>query len=801
MKARLLATIAAIAAAGAGAGVFAALAALPPGTGAGRPLELAQQVAVSGWFRGVASATTLALIGAALLARLRRTDEEHSGLWTAVEPLLWGLAAPLLSLVLDPWFFHSTVFVTALTGLMLGVLTSVHRWGRLPQRYRLSQRQSVGLLIVLAVLVPTFLALPGAPWFHPVSGDEPHYLVIARSLWIDGDLNVANEYSQGLTQPFWPGELLPHAKPGADPEARYSIHGSGLAVWLAPWYGVGQGLTETGFNVLVRAAMSLWLAAAAVALFFLLRDIAGSDAALPGTALAVLTLPLLFAGPHLFPAVPVFALSCGAYALLRRRPSATQALAAGLLLAYLPWLHFKFFGLMAAVAAIGAWGIWKERDGAARYTPVSALGAPLALSGAAHMVFTWTLYGRLSPLAVHVGADPTLRATAMGDDWVAYLADPIGALSTAIGYFFDQREGLLFYAPHYLLAIAGFAWMMRRKRSDAIALAIIFAALVVPYALSQEIGHWAPPARPLTGVLWAVALPMGIGLMLPAGDGREGRARAAVRAVLVTWGIGATVLLLLQADLLYHDYNVPRALVLLRYGAPGLPLADLAPLWLGPDAVRWGVSLLGLALTAALGVFLWRWGSEAAQADTTLGGTFSQAPGPADPGLSGRRASAVFVVAAAALMLTHHATVPLTALHEPWTYGTIRFWKALSPPTRAWATDVGVWSGGQDTVQMLLSSRAPIDVLVLELSSLAPMRADLQLGRDGQTFRLVPGERSFARLQPGPGRLWNDEYFYHLTVAAHGGVSPAALGIDQDTRGLGVLLRVVQVDTDDPSSR
>ncbi len=790
MKAR---SLAAIVAAATGAGVFAALASLPPGAGAGRPLELAQQVAVSGWFRGVASATTLALVAAALLARSWRSDEQRSGLWAVMEPLLWGVAAPLLSLLLDPWFFHSTVFVIALAGLMLGLLTSFDRWGSLSRRYRLSDGQSVAVLVVLAVLVPTFFVLPGPPWFHPVSGDEPHYLVIARSLWADGDVNVANEYSQGLTQPFWSGELPAHAKPGADPEARYSIHGPGLAAWLAPWYGVGQGLTDTGFNVLIRVAMSLWLAAAAVALFFLLRDIAGSDAALPGTALAVLTLPLLFAGPHLFPAVPAFALSCGAYTLLRRHPSAAQALAAGLLLAYLPWLHFKFLGLMAAIAAVGAWRIWKERDRVARYASIIALGAPLVLSGAAHMVFTWALYRRLSPLALEIGADPTLRAAAAGEDWRAYLTDPIGALSAAIGYFFDQREGLLFYAPHYLLAIAGFAWMMRRKRSDAVALAIVFAALVGPYALSQEIGHWGPPARPLTGALWAVALPMGIGLMLPAGDGKGGRARAALRTILVTWGICATVLLLLQADLLYHGYNVNRALVLLRYGAPGLPLADMAPLWLGPEAVRWGVSLLGLALTGALGVFLWRWGSDVSHAGTNLVGTSSANAGP-----SGRKAGAAFVVVAAILMLTHHASVPLTDLHEPWTHGTIRFWKAHSPPTRAWNTDVGVWSGGHDTVQMLVSSRAPIDVLVLEISGLEPMRADLQVGRDRQTFHLVPGQRSFARLRPGPGRVWNGEYFYHLRVAAHGGISRAALGIGEDTRGLGVLLQVVQANSDTP---
>jgi hypothetical protein len=118
-----------------------------------------------------------------------------------------------------------------------------------------------------------------------------------------------------------------------------------------------------------------------------------------------------------------------------------------------------------------------------------------------------------------------LRATAAGNDLVAYVSDPVGALTTAIGYFMDQREGLLFYAPHYLLAIAGFAWLLKRRRQDALALALVFAALVGPYALSQEIGHWAPPARLLTGVLWTLALPMGVALVLPVG-GRQTRAGA-----------------------------------------------------------------------------------------------------------------------------------------------------------------------------------------------------------------------------------------------------------------------------------
>ena len=115
------------------------------------------------------------------------------------------------------------------------------------------------------------------------------------------------------------------------------------------------------------------------------------------------------------------------------------------------------------------------------------------------------------------------------------------------------------------------------------------------------------PARPLTGALWTLAVPMAIGLTLPAGGGPSAKRRRALRGGLVGWGVGATVLLLAQADLLYHDYNVPRALVLLRYRAPGLPLAEAAPAWLGPDGLRLVPSALWLALTATAGVFLWRW--------------------------------------------------------------------------------------------------------------------------------------------------------------------------------------------------
>ena len=584
---RLRAVVAPLAG-GVGLAVSISLMGLPPGTGAGRPTELIGEVVTSSRFPTTVAICTAGaiLLTIAVTAIARRLGVESAAEARAAEPLSWGLALPSLALLLDPWVFHSTAPPLTAVGLGIGILAGgqlLYRQTGRPLDARLPARWGLTFLVLASVAVPTFLVLPGPPDFHSLSGDEPHYLVIARSLWMDGDLEVGREYRERLLLPFWRNELSPHTKPGADPATRYSIHGTGLAVWLTPWYGVGRNLSETAFTVLIRFAMTFWLAAAAAALFLLIDDIAGTTAAIRGTAATVLTAPLLFAGAHVFPAVPVMALSCAAYLILRRGPGIGGALAAGAMLGSLPWLHFKFAAITGVVALAGAYKMAtdaeRRRGGQRPWTPIGALLGPVALAGLGHVAFTWTLYRRLSPLAIHLGSDPARREPAFGHDWSAYFMDPGGIFRTGIGYFMDQKEGLLFYAPHFLLAIAGFAWMRRHRRFDAIVLALVFVALVGPYALSQETGHWSPPARPVTGVLWTLGVALGIALALPTGNDRRGRILAGLRGLLLAWGAGTTTMLIVQNDLLYHDYGAPSSLSLLRYGAPSLELWRLAPLW------------------------------------------------------------------------------------------------------------------------------------------------------------------------------------------------------------------------------
>ena len=86
------------------------------------------------------------------------------------------------------------------------------------------------------------------------SGDEPHYLVIAQSLWRDGDLKIENNHERGDYREYYPEDLEPHyLTRGADGEI-YSIHPIGISVILAPVYALGGYKGAVWFLIALGAA-------------------------------------------------------------------------------------------------------------------------------------------------------------------------------------------------------------------------------------------------------------------------------------------------------------------------------------------------------------------------------------------------------------------------------------------------------------------------------------------------------------------------------------------------------------------
>ena len=135
-----------------------------------------------------------------------------------------------------------------------------------------------------------------------------------------------------------------------------------------------------------------------------------------------------------------------------------------------------------------------------RGTASVVTGAPI--TGPARVGFSYAtealagLLGSLSPAAVYIGSATGAGEPALGADWGAYLAAWRGALATAIGYVLDQKEGLLAYGPHFLLAAAGLASMWRTRRAEAVSLARLAAAAICsPVKLGRCLSttYWGIP--------------------------------------------------------------------------------------------------------------------------------------------------------------------------------------------------------------------------------------------------------------------------------------------------------------------
>src|SRR6186997_2777135 len=93
---------------------------------------------------------------------------------------------------------------------------------------------------------------------YSATGDEPHYLMVAQSLWADGDLDVGNNYERRDGVLFGAGGLQPelHARAGRS-GAILPVHDVGVPFLLLPAYVAATNLaTIPSERVLQRVRMN-----------------------------------------------------------------------------------------------------------------------------------------------------------------------------------------------------------------------------------------------------------------------------------------------------------------------------------------------------------------------------------------------------------------------------------------------------------------------------------------------------------------------------------------------------------------
>lgn len=333
-------------------------------------------------------------------------------------------------------------------------------------------------------------------------GDEPHYLVLAQSLWRDHDLKIENNHTRGDYREYYGRELAPHyLTRGADQEI-YSIHPIALPVLIAPVYAAG------GYRLVVFALVLIGALAAAVMWVFTRRLTGSASAATVAWFAITFSVPFVFNSMSVYPEIVgalcvVVAITAGWPREQGGSDSMVRWWAAGLGVAVLPWLATKYafmagaLGLVLALRAIrlpgDAGGPWWRAGWTRR---LAAVAVPGVVSCVAWLAFFKWIWGIASPAAPY-GALTQTRP--------AYL------LVGGPGLLFDQEYGLAAYAPAMLLAAAGW-WRMLKAggapRRLAAETLLVFAALLAAVGAFRIWWGEAAPGRPVTAGLLLGAVPI-----------------------------------------------------------------------------------------------------------------------------------------------------------------------------------------------------------------------------------------------------------------------------------------------------
>src|SRR5262249_30345951 len=182
-----------------------------------------------------------ALCLAALFAWIGRDPVRTARTASRLRPvsLLWLWLVPFL-----PWLADRVPLLLVLGGPIRWALAVVAMVAAVGGSTRVGPMldaagRRIGRPLVFAVSLAAYLSF-GTLWARTIGigGDEPHYLMIAQSLLVDGDLQIENNHNNKEYRAFFGGPLRPDFMVRGRNGQIYSIHSPGLSVLLLPAYAI-----------------------------------------------------------------------------------------------------------------------------------------------------------------------------------------------------------------------------------------------------------------------------------------------------------------------------------------------------------------------------------------------------------------------------------------------------------------------------------------------------------------------------------------------------------------------------------
>jgi len=465
----------------------------------------------------------------ALIERKFFSEESPSLLWEnffAYLPFGFSLLSPLLLrfyLTSDDLNLRLNLL---LVSMMLGfVLIKISQWYR-RGRFRdfveknlsrftgLSLKKKLLILFLISFLVYHLCALVYVSKGLAYSGDEPYYLMTTHSLYQDGDINLAKNYTDFDHFHFYPKELYPNlrlrayarfGKKGTD--YVWPINQPGVSVLMLPYYWLSQQFQGRTLIYIIKISLSIWAVLLGLQIYLFAREFWKDERiALLLWFLYSFSAPILFYAIHLYPEVPIalFSLYVFRKILSTKKISLAEIFFLGFLLGLFPWFGLKYNMVMWPLLLVSIYFLLKNHK--TKWKILAFMAFPV-VSVVLFAFYTKELYGTFYPMAIYEGVLTAERMQAFRE--MVMKIPVMLRVDSFFDYFFDQRDGLLLYSPMYFFIFLGAVEAFRRSKKELVALLFISLPYLFNYAFfSHRQGH-SPQGRVLANISWIGAIFIG----------------------------------------------------------------------------------------------------------------------------------------------------------------------------------------------------------------------------------------------------------------------------------------------------
>ena len=457
------------------------------------------------------------------------SDDSSSLLWEnfhALLPFGFSLLSPLLL------FFYLTsddlkirlnlLLASIIFGFVLIKLFQWYRRGRLRDFWeknlsrfsQLSLKKKLLILFLVAFLVYHLCAFSYVSKGLAYSGDEPYYLMTTHSLYQDGDINLAKNYTDFDHSHFYPRELYPNlrlrayarfGKKGTD--YVWPINQPGVSVLTLPYYWLSQQFQGRTLIYIIKISLSIWAVLLGLQIYLFAREFWKSEkVSLLLWFLYSFSAPIIFYAFHLYPEVPIalFSLYIFRKILSPKKMSLANIFFLGFLLALFPWFGLKYNMIMWPLFLVAIYFLLKNHK--VNLKVLAFLAFPV-VSVVFFAFYTKELYGTFYPMAIYEGVLTAERMQAFRE--MVMKIPVMLRIDSFFDYFLDQRDGLLLYSPMYFFIFLGGVEAFRRSKKDLFVLLFISLPYLLNYAFfSHRQGH-SPQGRVLANISWIGAIFIG----------------------------------------------------------------------------------------------------------------------------------------------------------------------------------------------------------------------------------------------------------------------------------------------------